>query len=135
MELDIKTINKYKGKTVAQLLHIAQKHFNAFIRARDKGLPCISCGSPNTTDASHYYSRGNYPGLRFSEINVHASCKKCNLFLSGNLLEYRKGLIKKIGIEAVDELEFTSSLHRVKKWDRYTLITVIETYKQKIKEL
>jgi len=34
-------------KTVQELVQEVQKVFNSYIRLRDKGLPCISCGNPN----------------------------------------------------------------------------------------
>jgi len=133
MEIEIPKI--YKGKTVAQLLPIAQRWCNEYIRLRDKSLPCISCGSWNTSDASHFYSRGNYPGLRFNEDNIHLSCAKCNRFLSGNLLEYRRLLLRKIGIQRVERLELLSITNRTRKWTRLELIIIIEEFKQKIKKL
>lgn len=133
MELTIPKI--YKGKSIAQLLPIAQKWCNEYIRKRDAGDPCISCGSWNTSDASHFYSRGNYPGLRFESDNIHLSCAKCNRFLSGNLLEYRRLLIRKIGIERVEKLQFKSSFARKANWTRIDLIVIIQEFKQKIKEL
>lgn len=134
-EITVQQINKYKDRSVAQLLPIAQKWCNLYIRKRDEGKPCISCGSWNTSDASHFYSRGNYPGLRFEPDNIHLSCKKCNLWLSGNLLEYRKFLIRKIGIERVEHLELISSFARKAHWTRIELIVKIEEFKQKIKDL
>jgi hypothetical protein len=46
-----------------------------------------------------------HPELRFDEINVHLQCAPCNTYLSGNLIQYRKGLTKKIGIAMVEWLE------------------------------
>ncbi|SDZ81721.1 Bacteriophage Lambda NinG protein [Arachidicoccus rhizosphaerae] len=131
MELEIP--KRYKNKSVAQLLPIAQDWFNKMIRLRDKNKPCISCGSWNTSDASHFYSRGNYPGMRFVEDNVHLSCAKCNRFLHGNLLEYRRLLIRKIGIERVEKLEWMSISNRSKKWTRWELIVIILECQSKCK--
>ena len=92
---------------------------------------CISCDSYNTSDASHLYSAGHYPVLRYNENNVHLSCKKCNTFLSGNLNEYRKNLIKKIGIEDVEKLDqVVAQVKRTGyKHDRFALIEIILKYK------
>ena len=43
--------------------------------------------------------------LRFSEANCHAQCRHCNRFQEGNIQDYRKGLIKKIGEPKVLLLE------------------------------
>lgn len=114
--------------TTPQLKEKAQIVFNAWIRNRDKDLPCISCGSYNTEHASHFYSCGKHTNLRFNEDNVHLACKKCNYFLHGNLIEYRKNLIKKIGIERVEKLDMWAKV-RTTKQDRFLYIEIIEKYK------
>lgn len=43
--------------------------------------------------------------MRFVENNVHAQRKYCNDYLSGNAVAYRQGLIKRIGVTAVEEIE------------------------------
>ena len=102
---------KERVKTRSQRIREAQAAFNAYIRARDEGLPCISCGSlpeqkrGGTMDAGHYRSTGSSPELRFEENNCHAQCVKCNRYLSGVAVDYRIGLIQRIGIEAVERLE------------------------------
>jgi len=98
---------KEKLKTRNEWLKTAQTAFNAFIRARDKDLPCISCGTTKSAqwDASHYRSVGAAPAFRFVEDNCHKSCVVCNRHKSGNIFEYRLRLIKKIGIERVEALE------------------------------
>lgn len=95
-------------KTKAKWLQEAQTEFNRYIRARDQGKPCISCGRPDngkTRHASHYKSVGSNSYLRFNTYNVHASCIYCNVYKSGNLIGYREGLISKIGEDKVVEIE------------------------------
>lgn len=84
-----------------------QTLFNRYIRERDRGKPCISCGRVMTGQihAGHYRSVGGHPELRFEELNCHAQCAQCNNWKSGNLTEYRSNLIKKIGLEKVEWLE------------------------------
>lgn len=137
--MQAKTIQKYQGKSIAFLLNRAKFYFNKFIRERDsedgRGT-CISSGQPlqvpsDNAHAGHYYSAGKYPSLRFNEDNVHLQGKSDNYFSGGNLLEYRFNLIKKIGIERVEQLDFLTrqSKRGVYKWDRFFLIDVIEKYK------
>jgi len=85
----------------------AQTEFNRWIRERDKGLPCISCGRihQGQIHAGHYKSVGAHPELRFNELNCHAQCSPCNNNLSGNIINYRINLLQKIGIDAVEWLE------------------------------
>jgi hypothetical protein len=87
--------------TIQDYIKLAQQTFNKYINLRDKKLPCISCGKPITgrVNASHYFNANNHWNVRFNEFNVHSSCITCNQYLSGNLIEYRKGLINKIGEE------------------------------------
>lgn len=94
-------------KTRSQWLKEAQVEFNRFIRERDRYLPCVSCGRHHdgSYDAGHYRSIGAAPQLRFHENNCHKQCVPCNQHKSGNAIEYRLGLVKRIGVEAVEELE------------------------------
>lgn len=125
-------IKKYKGKTLSNLKATAVRHFHKFIRERDKGKPCVSCGKYTTLQAGHFYSAGNFPETRFNQDNVHGQCKKCNYFLSGNLLPYRTEIITRIGQDRFEQLEMTNQMSKRTrfKWDRFFLIEVIEKYKE-----
>jgi len=105
---------KEKLKSKADYLKEAQTAVNSYIRARDKGKPCISCGKPDigVRNASHYRSAGACSSLRFNTWNIHASCYSCNCSKSGNLLEYRIRLIKLIGVERVEWLESQNEITR-----------------------
>jgi len=98
---------KEKAKTRGQWLKEAQAAFNAFIRARDKDKPCVSCGRfhEGQYHAGHYRATSVAPALRFNEENVHKQCAPCNNHKHGNLLEYRIRLINRIGGELVEWLE------------------------------
>jgi hypothetical protein len=96
-------------KTVSDCTKEAQTAFNAFIRIRDYGKPCVSCDKPHDGShqrhASHYRPAGKNTQHRFNLYNVHASCSSCNLYMSGNLVEYRIRIEKKIGAERLKYLE------------------------------
>jgi len=95
-----------KLKTRGQWAKEAQAAFNAFIRARDKAEPCISCGiSDARWNAGHYRPVGSHPELRFDEENCHKQCAQCNTYKSGNTVNYRYNLVLKIGQEAVERLD------------------------------
>lgn len=105
---------KDRAKPRSELMKEAQQAVNAYVRARDEaaGLPCISCGRHHQGQyhAGHYRSVGSAPHLRFDvERNVHRQCAPCNTHLHGNLVNYRKRLIEKIGIARVEELESDQS--------------------------
>lgn len=94
-------------KPRSEWLKQAQVAVNAYIRERDKDEPCISCGRHHTGQyhAGHYRTVKAAPELRFNELNIHKQCAPCNDHLSGNILEYRIRLMKKIGAENVEWLE------------------------------
>ncbi len=112
-----------------KLLEKTQKVVNSYIRRRDEGLPCISCGSYNGNQAGHYFTVKGYSALRFNEWNIWLQCAGCNMFKHGNQAMYRIGLVERIGEKAVKELEYEAVHNRVKKWSRTELNELIERYK------
>lgn len=100
-------IDKKRLKSRADWLREAQASVNRYIRLRDAGKPCISCGRHHQGQyhAGHYRSVGACPELRFELNNIHAQCAPCNNHLSGNIVAYRQGLIQKIGVGMVEWLE------------------------------
>ena len=121
-------------KTRQEHLKDAEREFNGFIRERDHDLPCISCGRHHNgaNHAGHYRSVGAAQHLRFNEQNVHKQCAPCNLYKSGNAIEYRIGLVQRIGIEAVEALENDSTIRR---WTIQDAQEIKRIYKQKRKDL
>lgn len=114
-------------ETLPSLLEKTQKVFNKFIRNRDADKGCISCGGA-VQHAGHYYSQGHHSGLRFNEINTNGQCLRCNNFLHGNLINYRKGLVKRYGEAKVMLLE-NNNVNKIKKWSRTELLAIIQLYK------
>jgi len=124
-------------QTRPQLLKKAQTAFNAYIRARDKGKPCISCDKPldggaNTFDAGHYRSVGSAPHMRFVEDNCHGQCKHCNNWLSGNHVEYRKRLLDRIGERQLELLESDNTL---RKYTKEGLEEIAKHYREETRRL
>lgn len=124
-------IKKIALKTRGECAKEAQTAFNRYIRVRDHGKPCISCGADNPAHAGHYRSIGGHAQLRFNLLNCHAQCVRCNMHLSGNLIEYRKGLIERIGVNNVESLE---NHNAVRKFDIecFKLVKRIFTKKTKM---
>lgn len=128
-------VRKEKLKSRADHLKDTQQAFNAWIRARDAGQPCISCGTTADVQycAGHYRTTAASPELRFDPLNVHLQCNRnCNMGKSGNLLGYRPGLIEKIGIDAVEWLE---GPHEPKKYTVEQLKAMTAEYRAKTREL
>ena len=126
-------IKRYIDKPIPKLIEVAVRYCHRYIKKRDSGKGCISCGAMSPTDAGHFYSAGHYPALRFDERNIHLQCSKCNRFLHGNLNEYRKRLPLRVGEGIVDRLDLIVENARRKgfKWDRMALIEIIWRYKNK----
>lgn len=138
-EAKTKTWKKTKAKMKADLMtlqdyiKLAQITFNKYIRLRDKGNVCISCQKPpKKENAGHFWNANNHWNVRFDEDNVHLQCEHCNTFLSGNLINYRENLLKKIGAEQFNILEVEAK--KTRKFTKEELKEIIETYKKKIKE-
>ena len=109
----IKAMGKnYYANDIKTRKAAAVREFNAYIRARDAGLPCISCGKPIPPGdycAGHYIPAGSNSLLRFDEHNVNGQHNTdCNKHRSGDQVRYRKGLLAKYGETVVDRLENTS---------------------------
>ena len=135
-----KRLEKAKAKnellTHKDYLKLLQTAFNAYIRKRDKCLPCISCGKKPPFDlaAGHFYSAGNYSFLRFNELNVHGQCNShCNKFLSGNIHKYRKNITQRITVE--DLIWLDDNCHKPLKLTIPEIKELIIEYKTKAKEL
>jgi len=119
-------------KSRREVLNDAQRIFNKYIRLRDEHLPCISCGEHrNTYDAGHYRSVGAAPQLRFNEDNCHKQCVACNQHKSGNAVEYRIRLVKRIGTERVEALENNNA---PVKWSVEDARNIKAQYQEKIKQ-
>lgn len=141
--MEAKTLQKYAKKSIPQLLETAKKYFHLYIRLRDSenGFgKCISSGRPlivpsENSHAGHFYESQKYPRLRFHEDNVHLQSRADNYYKSGDLNNYRINLIKKIGIERVEALDLIAANKSPHKWEKVYLIQIIETYKQKVKDI
>ena len=141
-------------KTRKDLLKEAQIAFNAWIRFRDRGLPCISCDEPDHGEAGnggffdcgHYRTVGACPELRFHEDNAHKQCKRCNSGVVRSRRRvhtvhdperqesiraaYRIRLIAKIGLPRVEWLE---GPHEPAKWTPDTLRSIRQHYRARLR--
>lgn len=142
-----------KLKTRSEWIKETQIAFNRYIRLRDAGKPCICCGKAldlvaplrkdgeqeagwqatgGGYDCGHYRSVGSAPHLRFDERNAHAQRKQCNRYGAGRAVDYRIGLIARIGLEAVEALEADQT---PRKWTVDELKAIRDHYRAKAKAL
>lgn len=123
-----------KLKRRADYMKEAQTALNAWIRARDAALPCISCGRHHAGQyhAGHYLARGSHPHLALVESNLAKQCAPCNTHLSGNQIQMRRGLVDRIGLAAVEALEADNT---PRKYTVDELKTITATYRAKLREM
>jgi len=98
-------------------------------------VKCITCGkllSIGFCDAGHFVSR-RYNATLFDERNVNTQCRYCNRFLDGNLLEYRRQLIKLYG-EGIDT-ELEDKATEITKISIEDLTNIEKEYKMKVENL
>lgn len=100
-------IRKEVLKSRSDHMRDTQQAFNEWVRNRDAALPCVSCSRHHEGkyDAGHYRTVGSNPALRFEPLNCHRQCSPCNTQLSGNIVNYRIELVRRIGITNVEWLE------------------------------
>ncbi len=138
-----KSTLRNKGKSDrSKLIDRLDRVFSEYIRLRDSFktqsgfyFKCISCGQIKPyedADCGHYVNRGHM-STRFSEDNCHAQCRSCNRFDEGNIYNYRRGLVAKIGEGRVLLLE--GQKHAACKLGEFELKAMIEEYKKKVKLL
>lgn len=131
---------KEAAKPRGKLTLEAQQAFNAWIRARDEHQPCISCGKPPGDmtqlhagrDAGHYRSVGAAKHLRFHEDNCHAQCVRCNQWDAGKAVDYRIGLVARIGVERVEAIEHDNT---VRKYTDDDLRAIRDKYRAKARQM
>ena len=125
---------EFRAKDRSYQLKKAQIAFNAYIIERDKAYPCISCGSySGKASCGHYKSVGAHPELRFDEDNAHKQCWfNCNSNKSGNIINYRIGLLDRIGEARVAKIE---GPHEPLNLTLEEIIEIKNKYRKKLKKL
>lgn len=123
-----------KLKRRADWMREAQAAINAWVRERDRELPCISCGRHHQGQyhAGHYLARGSHPHLALNPLNLAKQCAPCNTHLSGNQVRFRQGLIARIGLAAVEALEAD---HTPRKYSIDELKAIKAHYVAELKKL
>jgi len=130
-----RAINKEKKSNLATRKKAAKKACHDYIRARDSGQGCICCGKPlgNNYHAGHFLESGNNPQIRYDEDNIHGQRLDCNFFKGGDSGDYQENLIKKIGLDRVNELKNLKGGTMKRTADDY--LAIEKYYKDKLKAL
>lgn len=134
-----KTGSKGRWRSLSTLVASLDRVFSMYIRLRDTSpqgyFRCISCGRLlpfEQADCGHYVNR-QHMSLRFSEQNCNAQCRRCNRFDEGAIMDYRRGLVKKIGAQQVELLEVQK--HETRKYSNWELEILIDHYKKEVERL
>lgn len=127
-------VAKERVKPRADYLKEAQQAFNAYIRERDALLPCVSCGRHHEGQwhAGHYRTVGANPELRFEPMNVWKQCAPCNNHKSGDIVNYRIELVRRIGPEKVEWLE---GPHEPKRYTIEQLQAIKAEYRALVRQM
>ncbi|WP_122544351.1 recombination protein NinG [Pseudomonas viridiflava] len=127
-------VRKEALKSRSDHMKDTQQAFNEWVRHRDAALPCVSCGRHHEGkyDAGHYRTVGSNPALRFEPMNCHKQCVPCNQHKSGNVVEYRLELVRRIGITNVEWLE---GPHEPQKYTVEELKALTAKYRALTREL
>lgn len=87
-----------KKPSIKALRNKLDQVFSEFIRQRDEGKPCISCGKMAPLQCGHFVRRQHKAG-RWDEHNAHGQCVYCNKWGNGRELEHYEAIITKYGID------------------------------------
>ena len=133
----MKTKAKKKTKSLPSLKKTLQLLVNSYVRKRDAGLPCISCGEfKPDMQAGHFYAVKGYDGLRFDLDNIHRECQSCNCFNESHLINYADNIFDKLGKERYMALKQQAADYKMNgyKWSRNELEEMIARFKQMLSE-
>ena len=142
-EVTEKLKRRNKGETLSSLKRKVWVLFSLYIRMRDclkttgtlthcKCITCTKLLELKEAQAGHFVDRRHSATL-FDETNVHAQCGRCNVYLDGEILKYRREIIRLYG-EGYD-VQLEEKAIETKKFTIAELEEMKEAYKEKIKEL
>lgn len=142
----VKKKNRYKKRSEVKKVKVIplktlreelDRVFSIYIRQRDciesRGNfgPCYTCGkiySFKDLQCGHFVSRSAIP-TRYDEQNCHAQCVGCNIFKSGNMVNYANNMIEQYGSDILRLLLNKSRL--VDSMSRAIYLELIQYYKEK----
>lgn len=127
-----KKSKKIAGQTLSEVKKEFDRVFSIYIRQRDRGQ-CFTCNIKKRwkyMQNGHYVSR-THMNTRYDETNNHCQCPGCNIFKHGNMDVYAINLIKKYGVDILEELN--KKKNTIRKWSVVEMLSEIERYKKLIK--
>lgn len=101
-------------------------------------VSCVTCGKTamwnEGMQCGHYVTRGCF-ALRFDLRNCHVQCRDCNVFKHGNMDDYALFMVKKYGLERLNELKKIKSKLNGKGPTRKEKLLMLEYYEARLKQL
>jgi hypothetical protein len=137
----IEILVKKKKERIAlgTLMGYTKTKVHKYVRERDKGKRCISCGCTYSEDfdAGHFYPSSQFSAIKFDLDNIHGQCIQCNRYKEGNFENYSLNLPNRIGIDNYNKLvkRAKNSKKVVKKWNREELKAIQREINIKMKQL
>jgi len=126
-------------ETLSKALDNTRIIVNKFIRMRDKGKNCISCGFPlkGVYDAGHVFSVKQHSGIRFYEPNIFGQCMQCNRYNEGEHVKAKLNAKERLTVNEYDNLEKRAkiALRIPHTWTRTELKEIRKEFSNKIKQL
>jgi hypothetical protein len=101
-------VRKLQLKPLTYWENRAQIAVNALRREIDRDQPCYTCGTYEADEwhAGHWISRGASSYMRYDyQRNIRKQCSRCNTYLGGNSVEFRKHLVEELGPMEVIAME------------------------------
>ena len=136
-----KTRREYRNNDYRHQFKLTKSVIQRWVNnVRDKGKPCISCGTIKDVQycGGHYKTAGGNPEIALDTRNIHKQCNfYCNMNLSGNISGnktshgYTQGLIERYGKKYVD---FLDSYHEPKNYTCEDLREIRKFYSKLIRE-
>lgn len=127
-----------KDKSLASLIKEADTVFSKYIRQKYSTCgycQCFICDAKlkiSEAQNGHYIDRNQMP-TRYDEMNCRPVCEACNCYDTNHIQKFRIRLIYTIGSGQVEHLHVKA--RSLAKFMRHELQEIIDSYKQKIKEL
>ena len=128
------TLGKMKKKTWDVFsIYIRRRDCLTTMGSEDEGK-CFTCDKVVPFIGSHagHFVPGRHSSVLFDERNSHLQCVGCNVFKSGNLIEYFPRMVAKYGHEVVEDLKAKD--REIKKFSRGELQDLFNKYTLLINE-
>jgi hypothetical protein len=121
--------------THSDYTQVLQKLINQIVRNIDTNFPCISSGrTTGQMHGGHLFPTSSYPEIRFNLFNIWKQSAADNTYKSGNINDYRNGLIDLYGGFSSNYIFNLPEQYKVLKLSSYELQDKITVAKQIIKE-